>query len=61
MLAFLRQSVSELGQSIVLVTHDPASAAYADRVIFLADGTVVGELDQPTADSVLERMRTLAA
>ena len=60
-LAFLRQSVSELGQSIVMVTHDPRSAAYADRVIFLADGTVVGELDQPTADSVLERMRTLGA
>jgi putative ABC transport system ATP-binding protein len=60
-LSFLRQSVNELGQSIVMVTHDPRSAAYADRVIFLADGTVVGELDQPTADSVLERMRTLGA
>ena len=60
-LAFLRQSVSELGQSIVMVTHDPRSAAYADRVIFLADGTVVGELGQPTADSVLERMRTLGS
>ena len=60
-LAFLRQSVSELGQSVVMVTHDPRGAAYADRVIFLADGTVVGELDQPTADSVLERMRTLGA
>ncbi len=58
-LAFLRQSVRELGQSVVMVTHDPLGAAYADRVIFLADGTVVGELDQPTADSVLERMRTL--
>ena len=60
-LAFLRQSVSDLRQSIVMVTHDPRSAAYADRVIFLADGTVVGELDQPTADSVLERMRTLGS
>jgi len=60
-LGFLRQSVSELGQSVVMVTHDPRGAAYADRVIFLADGTVVGELDQPTADSVLERMRTLGA
>jgi len=58
-LAFLQQSVRELGQSVVMVTHDPRGAAYADRVIFLADGTVVGELDQPTADSVLERMRTL--
>jgi putative ABC transport system ATP-binding protein len=60
-LGFLRRSVSELGQSIVMVTHDPRGAAYADRVIFLADGTVVGELDQPTADSVLERIRTLGA
>ena len=59
LLAFLRQSVTELGQSIVMVTHDPRAAAYADRVIFLADGTVVSELEKPTADSILERMRTL--
>jgi len=61
LLAFLRRSVTELGQSIVMVTHDPRGAAYADRVAFLADGAVVGELQQPTADSVLERMRTLGA
>ena len=61
LLAFLRRSVQELGQSIVMVTHDPRGAAYADRVLFLADGTVVGELEKPTADSVLERMRTLGA
>ena len=61
LLAFLRRSVRELGQSVVMVTHDPHSAAYADRVVFLADGTVVSELHQPTADSVLERMRTLGA
>jgi putative ABC transport system ATP-binding protein len=61
LLAFLRRSVSEFGQSIVMVTHDPRGAAYADLVVFLADGTVVGELEQPTADSVLERMRTLGA
>ncbi len=61
LLAFLRQSVTELGQSIVMVTHDPRGAAYADRVLFLADGNVVGELEKPTADSVLERMRTLGA
>ncbi|MDQ2812703.1 MAG: ABC transporter ATP-binding protein [Actinomycetota bacterium] len=60
-LAFLRRSVTELGQSIVMVTHDPRAAAYADRVIFLADGAVVGELERPTADSVLQRMRTLGA
>lgn len=59
LLAFLRRSVRELGQSVVMVTHDPRSAAYADRVVFLADGALVSELRQPTADSVLERMRTL--
>jgi putative ABC transport system ATP-binding protein len=61
LLAFLRRSVRELGQSVVMVTHDPRSAAYADRVVFLADGSVVSELRQPTADSVLERIRTLGA
>ena len=61
MLAFLRRSVDELGQSIVMVTHDPRSAAYADRVLFLADGQVVDELDQPTADLVLDKMRGLGA
>lgn len=58
-LSFLRMSVDALGQSIVMVTHDPRGAAYADRVVFLADGNVVGEMEQPTADSVLERIRTL--
>jgi putative ABC transport system ATP-binding protein len=61
LLAFLQRSVRELGQSVVMVTHDPRSAAYADRVVFLADGTVVSDLSEPTADSVLERMRTLGA
>ena len=61
MLGFLRRSVTEFGQSIVMVTHDPRGAAYADRVIFLADGAVVDELSEPTADSVLERIRTLGA
>jgi putative ABC transport system ATP-binding protein len=59
MLAFLRRSVTEFQQSIVMVTHDPRGAAYADRVVFLADGLVVGELGQPTADSVLEQMKLL--
>ena len=59
MLAFLRRSVTELGQSIVMVTHDPRSAAYADRVVFLADGKLVSELEKPTTDSILDRMRTL--
>ena len=61
LLEFLRRSVRELGQSVVMVTHDPRSAAYADRVVFLADGSLVSELREPTVDSVLERMRTLGA
>jgi putative ABC transport system ATP-binding protein len=61
MLAFLRRSVSEFGQSIVMVTHDAHGAAFADRVVFLADGQVVDELANPTADSVLERVRNLGA
>ncbi len=59
MLSFLRRSVDQFGQSIVMVTHDPRGASYADRVLFLADGNVVDELTGPTPDSVLERMRTL--
>ena len=59
MLSFLRRSVTEFGQSIVMVTHDPHGAAYADRVVFLADGNIVDELEQPNADSVLERIRTM--
>jgi putative ABC transport system ATP-binding protein len=58
-LAFLRRAVSEHGQSIVMVTHDPQAAAHADRVVFLADGAVVGDLTSPTADAVLEQMKRL--
>ncbi|HEY1444152.1 MAG TPA: ABC transporter ATP-binding protein [Acidimicrobiales bacterium] len=61
MLGFLRRSVDEFGQSIVMVTHDPHGAAFSDRVVFLADGQIVDELADPTADSVLERVRTLGA
>jgi putative ABC transport system ATP-binding protein len=61
MLAFLRRSVTEFGQSIVMVTHDPRGAAFADRVVFLADGRLVGELLSPTADSVLEHVKQLAS
>jgi putative ABC transport system ATP-binding protein len=61
MLGFLRRSVDEFGQSVIMVTHDPAAAAFADRVVFVADGDMVDELDEPTASSVLERMQELAA
>ena len=60
-LGFLRAAVSEHGQSIVMVTHDPQAAAYADRVVFLADGAVVAELASPTADAVLEQMKQLGS
>jgi putative ABC transport system ATP-binding protein len=55
-LGFLRRSVDELGQTIVMVTHDPGAAAYADRVLFLADGRIVDEMTAPTAAAVLDRM-----
>lgn len=57
-LGFLRRSVDDFGQSIVMVTHDPAAASYADRVLFLADGRIAGELHTPTADAVLEHMKS---
>ena len=56
-LAFMRLAVRELGQTIVMVTHDPVAAGYADRVIFLADGRVVDEMLDPSADRVLDRMK----
>ena len=58
-LGFLRRSVDDLGQSVVMVTHDPTAASYAHRVLFLADGRLVGELEQPTPETVLESLRTL--
>jgi len=56
-LRFLRRSVDDFGQTIVMVTHDPSAAAFADRVLFLADGRIVDELEDPTAEKVLERMK----
>jgi putative ABC transport system ATP-binding protein len=56
-LAFLRHSVDDFGQSIVMVTHDPVAASYADRVLFLVDGRIVDEVIDPTTSSVLERMK----
>jgi putative ABC transport system ATP-binding protein len=59
LLAFLRRSVDEFGQTVVLVTHEPTAAAHADRVLFLKDGRLVAEIAAPTADSVLERMKSM--
>jgi putative ABC transport system ATP-binding protein len=58
-LGFLRRSVRELRQTVVMVTHDPVAAAYADRVLFLADGRIVDEMADPTAARVLARMAGL--
>jgi putative ABC transport system ATP-binding protein len=59
LLAFMRHSVEELGQTIVMVTHDPVAAAYADTVLFLADGRLVDRMADPTAERVLDRMKAL--
>jgi putative ABC transport system ATP-binding protein len=57
LLRFMRRSVDEFGQTIVMVTHDPSAAAYADRVLFLADGRIVSEMAEPTAEKVLDHMK----
>ncbi len=59
LLAFMRRAVRELGQTIVMVTHDPLAASYADRVVFLADGRVVDQMDDPTQASVIDRTKIL--
>jgi putative ABC transport system ATP-binding protein len=59
LLGLLQASVREMGQTVVMVTHDPVAAAYSDHVIFLADGRVVGELPDPTAPEILERLKGL--
>ncbi len=58
-LGFLRNSVRELGQTVIMVTHDPTSAAYADQVVFLGDGRIVDGMSDPTAERVLDRMKSL--
>ncbi|MEE1929371.1 ABC transporter ATP-binding protein [Streptomyces sp. TRM 70351] len=60
-LGFLRNSVRELNQTVVIVTHDPVAASYADRVVFLADGRIVDDMAAPTAEKVLERMKGFEA
>ena len=56
-LTFLRRVVDEMGQTIVMVTHDPVAASFADRIVFLADGRIVDEMTAPTAERVLDRMK----
>ena len=58
-LNFMRRAVSDFEQTIVMVTHDPGAASYADRVVFLADGKIVDELCEPSPDAILDRMRKL--
>jgi putative ABC transport system ATP-binding protein len=58
-LGFMQRAVQEFGQTIVMVTHDPISASYANRVVFLADGRIVDEIVSPTPDAVLDKMRRL--
>ncbi len=57
-LSFMGEAVREHGQTIVMVTHDPVAAAYADRVIFLVDGHIVDEMQEPTADAVLDKLKS---
>ena len=61
LLGFMREAVKKLGQTIVMVTHDPAAAGYADRVVFLADGVVVGEMLEPTRERILDHIKLLEA
>jgi len=59
LLGFLRRAVKEFGQTIVMVTHDPTAASYADRILFLEDGRIVDEMREPTAERVLDRMKQM--
>ncbi len=54
----MRTAVRELGQTIVMVTHDPMAASYADRAVFLADGRIVDDMSDPTAERVLDRIKS---
>jgi putative ABC transport system ATP-binding protein len=59
LLAFMRQAVDDLGQTIVMVTHDPTAAAHADRIVFLADGRIVAEMVDPTVERVIDQMKQI--
>jgi putative ABC transport system ATP-binding protein len=61
LLSFLRQAVTDLGQTVVMVTHDPRAASAAQIAIFLADGKIAGQLESPAPDTVLDRLKSLAA
>ena len=60
-LSFMRKAVDNSGQTIVMVTHDPHAASYADNVLFLADGQIIDEMAKPTTDRVLDRMKRFEA
>jgi putative ABC transport system ATP-binding protein len=60
LLSFMRRAADEFGQTIVMVTHEPSAASRADRVVFLADGRIVSQMTEPTPESILDRMKTLA-
>jgi putative ABC transport system ATP-binding protein len=61
LLGFLQHAVRELGQTVVMVTHDPVAACYADRVVFLSDGDIVDEMASPSSDQILDYMKNLGA
>ena len=61
LLGFLRDAVTSHGQTIVMVTHDANAASYADRIVFLADGHIVDEMREPTAERILDRLKSLEA
>jgi putative ABC transport system ATP-binding protein len=58
-LAFMRDSVREWGQTVVMVTHDPVAASYSDRIVFLADGRIVDEMTEPTTERVIDHMKRI--
>jgi putative ABC transport system ATP-binding protein len=59
LLDFMRSAVKEFGQTIVMVTHDPIAASYADRIVFLEDGRIAGEMQDPTPETIIDRMKQL--
>ena len=60
-LSFMRKAVDDLGQTIVMVTHDPVAASYAQRVIFLADGRIVDEMQEPGSEAIFDHLKSLGA